>query len=94
MKVFNSNFLSAMHGFQDKEVLLQAGFDVIVISPLRGVSHRFCWRNLKKPPQFQNGGSLTYFAYLFPFQSYSTFYFGWLLPFPTHFRVVFRIKHP
>jgi len=25
-----------MHGFQDNEVLLQAGYDVIVISPLGG----------------------------------------------------------
>jgi len=32
--VFHSNFLSAMHGFRDNEVLLQAGYDVIVISPL------------------------------------------------------------
>jgi len=31
---FHSNFLSAMHGFRDIKVLLQAGYDVIVISPL------------------------------------------------------------
>jgi len=35
---FHSNFLSGMHGFQENEVLLQAGYDVIVISPL-GVAH-------------------------------------------------------
>jgi len=31
---FHRNFLSAMHGVRDNEVLLQAGYDVIVISPL------------------------------------------------------------
>jgi len=31
MIVIHSNFLSAMDGFRDNEVLLQAGFDVIVI---------------------------------------------------------------
>jgi len=39
---FHNNLLSVMHGFRDNEVLLQAGYDVIVISPLGGVSHRFC----------------------------------------------------
>jgi len=35
------------------------------------------WRNLNERPQFHTHGSLTYFAYLLPFRSYSTFYFGW-----------------
>jgi len=39
--VFHSDFLSGMHGFRDNEVLLQAGYDVIVISPLAGVSGDF-----------------------------------------------------
>jgi len=30
-----------MHGFQDSEVLLQAGYDVIVIFPLGGASGEF-----------------------------------------------------
>jgi len=60
--VILSYFLSWMHGFRDKEVLLPTG-NVIVISPLGGISHRFCWRNLKKRPQFNNHASLTYFAY-------------------------------
>jgi len=30
---FHSNFLSGMHGFRDKEVLLPTGYDVIVIFP-------------------------------------------------------------
>jgi len=30
-----------MHGFRDSEVLLQAGYDVIVISPLGGASGNF-----------------------------------------------------
>jgi len=73
---FHSKFLSGMHGFRDNEVLLQGGYDVIIISPLGGVLHRFCWRNLK---EFHNHSSLTHFAYLSPFRSYSTFYFyfGW-----------------
>jgi len=33
---FLSNFLVAMHGFRDNEVLLQTGYDVIVISPPGG----------------------------------------------------------
>jgi len=40
--VFDSNFLSGMHGFPDNVVLLPTGYDIIVISPLGGVSHRFC----------------------------------------------------
>jgi len=32
--VFHSNFLSVMHGFRDNEVLLQARYGIIVISPL------------------------------------------------------------
>jgi len=40
--VFHINLLSGMHGFRDNEVLLQAGYDVIMISPLEGVSHSFC----------------------------------------------------
>jgi len=31
MIVIHSNFFSDMHGFRDNEVLLQAGYDVIVI---------------------------------------------------------------
>jgi len=30
-----------MHGFRDNEVLLQGGYDVIVISPLGGASGDF-----------------------------------------------------
>jgi len=41
LKVIHSNFLSGMHGFRDNGVLLQAGYDVIVISPLGGVSGDF-----------------------------------------------------
>jgi len=38
---FHNNFLSGMHGFRDNEVLLQAGYDIIVISLLGGVSVDF-----------------------------------------------------
>jgi len=48
--VFHSNFLSGMHGFRDNEVLLQGGYDVIVISPLGGTSGNFSWRILKERP--------------------------------------------
>jgi len=37
-----SNFISAMHGFQDNEVLLLTVYDVIVSPPPGGVSHNFC----------------------------------------------------
>jgi len=89
----HNNFLSGMRGFRDNDQF-NCGNDVIVISLLRGVKHRFCWQNLKDRPQFNNHGSLTHFAYLVPFQSYSTLYFGWYLPLPTHFRGVFWVKHP
>jgi len=46
--VFHINFLSVMHGFRDNEVLLQAGYDVIVISPLGSASGDFSWRILKE----------------------------------------------
>jgi len=36
---FHSNFIFGMHGFRDNEVVLQAGYDLIAISPLGGVSH-------------------------------------------------------
>jgi len=41
MIVIHSNFLSAMHGVLDNEVLLQTGNDVIVISPPGGASGNF-----------------------------------------------------
>jgi len=39
--VSHSNFLSGMHGFRDNEVLLQAGYEVIVISPPGGALRYF-----------------------------------------------------
>jgi len=38
---FYSNLFSGMHGFRDNDVLLQAGYDVIVLSPLGVVSGNF-----------------------------------------------------
>jgi len=38
---FYSNFFVTMHGFRDNEVLLQTGYDVMVISPLGGDSGDF-----------------------------------------------------
>jgi len=43
-----SNFLSGMHDFRDNDVLLQAGYDVIVISPpgvLYAILHDWFWKN-------------------------------------------------
>jgi len=48
--VFHSNVLSGMHGLLDNKVLLQGGYDVIVISPLEGASGNFSWRILKERP--------------------------------------------
>jgi len=39
-----------MHGLQDNEVLLQGGYDVIVISPLDGDSRNFSGQLLKEGP--------------------------------------------
>jgi len=47
---FHSKLLSGMHGFQDNEILLHTGYDVIVIYPLGSVSGDFSWRILKKRP--------------------------------------------
>jgi len=47
---FYCNFLVTMHGFRDNEVLLQTGYDVIVIYPLGRVSDDFSWRILKERP--------------------------------------------
>jgi len=41
MKVFNSNFYCAMHGFQDNEVFLPTGYGVIVIFPTGGAVRIF-----------------------------------------------------
>jgi len=54
IKVFNSNILSAIHGFRDNEVLLQTGYDVIVISPPKGDSRDLSWRILKDRPGFHD----------------------------------------
>jgi len=48
MIVIHSNFLSAVHGFRDKDVLLPTGHNVIV-SPTQGVALRdFSLRILKE----------------------------------------------
>jgi len=41
MIVIHSNFLSAMHGFRDNDVLLATGYEVMVISPPGGASGDF-----------------------------------------------------
>jgi len=44
----HSNFLSGMHGFRDNEVFLQAGYDVMVISPagaLHAILHNGFWKS-------------------------------------------------
>jgi len=45
---FHTNFLSRMHGFRDNEVLLQAGYDIMVISPLgalQAIFHNGFWKS-------------------------------------------------
>jgi len=39
--VIHINFLSAMHGFRDNDVLLPTGHDVIVSPPPGGASGKF-----------------------------------------------------
>jgi len=41
MIMIHSNFISGMHGYRDNKVSLQAGYDVIVISPSGGASRDF-----------------------------------------------------
>jgi len=41
MTLINKHFLFAMHGFRDNEILLQTGYDAIVISPPAGASGDF-----------------------------------------------------
>jgi len=45
-----SKFSFLVHGFQDSEVLLQAGYDVTLISPLGGASCEFSCRILEERP--------------------------------------------
>jgi len=49
--VFRSNFSAGMHGFRDNEVLLIAGYDVIVISSVEGAAGNFSLRILKEGPR-------------------------------------------
>jgi len=51
---FHGNFLSGMHGFRENEVLVQAGYDVIVISLPGGASGDSSWRILKKRLWYPN----------------------------------------
>jgi len=48
MRVILSNFLAAMHGIRDDEVLLQAEYDVIVITTPEGASRDLLRRILKE----------------------------------------------
>jgi len=50
LMTFHCNFLSGMHGFRDKQVLLLTGYDVIVISRLRGALRYLTWQILKERP--------------------------------------------
>jgi len=46
--VLHSKLLSEMRGLQDNKVLLQAGYDVMVISQLGGTAGEFSGRILKE----------------------------------------------
>jgi len=45
--MIHCNFIATMHSFRDKEVLLQAGYDVIMISPmaLQAIFHDGYWKS-------------------------------------------------
>jgi len=73
-----------MHSFRDNEVLLRAGYDVVVIPPPGVASRYFTWRILKGRPRLYIHVQLTLFVYLERFRRYSTFciclgfhYWGW-----------------
>ena len=70
--MFNGNYTSIIHHFQDIEVFLLAGNDVIAISPLGGAEGDLYLRILKGRPQLSILVALTFFVYLEPFTSYST----------------------
>jgi len=73
LTAFYNNILSAMHGFRDNGVLLQAGNDFIAISSLRGTSVNFWLRILKGRHILYIHVQLTFFVYLGRFRCYSTF---------------------
>ena len=75
--VLCSNFTSSMHRYRDNDVFLQTGKDVMVIPPLGGAVRSFRRRILKGWPQVYIHALLTYFVYLLPLKSFSTFSF-WL----------------
>ena len=92
--VFNNNFTSIMHRFRDNDVFLQTGNDVMVISPIGGAVRSFRWRIPKKWPQVYIHALLTYFPYLQPLKSYSTFSFWLGIPYCGQNLWVFRVKWP
>jgi len=59
--MIHSNFLSGMHGFRDNEVLLPTGYNVIMISPLGGVSGEFSWRILTEWPWLPHSSCIVIF---------------------------------
>jgi len=78
-----------MYGFWDSEVLLQAGYDVIVISSL-GAFHTSLVDKIWWATRFHDHGSFTYFAYLLPFRSYSKFYLWLAIAYSDHFWGCFK----
>jgi len=94
LTAFLSNVLSEMHGFRDNEVYLPTGYDVNVISPLGGVPHRFCWRNLKERPSFIIMGHWHISRISYRIEVIRLFILAGNCPFPTHFRGSFAEKHP
>ena len=78
---FYSNFTSIIHRFRDNDVFLQTGNDVMVIFLLWGAVYHFQWRILRGWSQVYIHAFATYFAYLQPPMSYSTFSFWLGFPF-------------
>ena len=70
--MFNGNFMSIIHHFQDIEVFLLAGNDVIAISPLGGALKRIIFVDSERATPTFYSCCLDFFVYLEPFTSYST----------------------
>jgi len=66
------NFIFAMHGFRDNDVLMQAEYNVIVISPPGGATRNFLMADSERAT-LSFHVQLTLFVYLERFRRYSIF---------------------
>jgi len=75
---FHPNFLSAMHGFRDNEVLLPTGYDVIVSPPATGAARTFSGRILTSENDFLKAFQSDFFIWDAWFQKLSGFISSWM----------------